>query len=170
MSIVFPNRVFGQEKEAVTSAALIADIDVKPDSREQIIKAFLKTYNSPLAKNAHTFISTADDNRIDYRLLVAISGVESTFGRELPFESHNAWGWGIYGDNMITFTSYDEAITVISTELRQKYINKWKADDVYKMGRLYASSPTWAQRVDYFMTKIEEFALNNPDVALSISL
>ena len=37
-------------------------------------------------------------------------------------------------------------------------MNKWKADNIWKMGRIYAASPTWAVRVDGFMNSIDAYA------------
>lgn len=125
------------------------------DRRVAVLYSFLDGYNSPLKYNAVDFVREADSNRLDWRLVASISGVESTFGKQLPYNSYNAWGWGIYGDNMIRFASYDEAIATISKSLREKYIDTWGAQNVYEIGRFYASSPTWAQRVVYFMNKIE---------------
>ncbi|MBI2074797.1 MAG: glucosaminidase domain-containing protein [Candidatus Levybacteria bacterium] len=140
------------------------------DNRAKILKAFLNSYNSPLADYSDTFVKSADNNKIDWKLLVAISGVESTFGQEIPYNSYNGWGWGIYGDNMIRFSSWDEAIETISKSIREKYINQWGAKDVYEIGRFYAASPTWAQRVNYFMEKINQFEYSNPKKVLSITL
>ena len=159
------------EKASQSSAVLVSKKpESKLDNRASVIEAYLKKYDSPLTPNAHTFVTSADKYDLDYRLLVAISGVESTFGKEIPPNSFNAWGWGIYGDNRINFSSFDGAIETISKALREQYINKWNAGDVYQIGRIYAASPTWAQRVDYFMNKIQAFEVNNPDLILPISL
>ncbi|RJQ36987.1 hypothetical protein C4559_04660 [Candidatus Microgenomates bacterium] len=174
--LVFPQTIFAASMSAAPKiAGNSANIEIKSnpiadDNREKILKKFLEKYNSPLKPVAKTFIAEADKNKLDWRLVAAISGVESTFGKEIPYNSYNAWGWGIYGDNMIRFSSFDEGITVISKGLRDRYIDSWGAKDVYQIGRYYAASPTWAQRVDYFMQKMEEFAINNPENALSLSL
>lgn len=127
--------------------------------RAVILYNFLDKYNSPLKVYSRDFVEKADQYNLDYRLVAAISGVESTFAQQLPYNSYNAWGWGIYGTNMIYFKSYPEAIGTISKSLREDYINKWGAKDVYQIGRFYAASPTWAQRVVYFMSKIEDETL-----------
>lgn len=160
-----------RENEAVMSSKLanvVVEKDV--DNRAKILKKFLQFYNSPLADNAETFVKQADANNLDWRLVASISGVESTFGKQIPYNSYNAWGWGIYGNNMIYFTSFDEAIETISKALRENYIDKWGAQNVYQIGRFYAASPTWTQRVVYFMNKVDEFAVKNPTESLSISL
>ena len=115
-------------------------------------------------------MENADKYNLDWKLVAAISGVESTFGQQIPYSSYNGWGWGIYGDNLIRFSSWTECIETVSKSLREDYADKWKAEDVYQIGRLYASSPTWASRVTYFMNNIQEFALSNSKDSLSLSL
>lgn len=163
--------VYGQEKQAGVSASLdTIQISLERDNRVIVLREFLKSYESPLADNAETFVKEADKNNIDWRLVAAISGVESTFAHQLPAHSYNAWGWGIYGDNVYYFRSYDDAISTISAGLRQHYIDKWGAQNVYEIGRFYAASPTWAQRVDLFMKKIELYSQEVALQKLSISI
>ena len=160
-----------QEKARITSASLSgAEKMENRDARAKILKDYLSRYNSPLADYSETFVKQADENNLDWKLLVSISGVESTFAQQLPYNSYNAWGWGIYGNNILYFKSYDEAIKTISKSLREDYINQWGAKDVYQIGRIYASSPTWAQRVVGFMDKIDKFAQDNPKYHLSLSI
>jgi len=140
------------------------------DSRVKILRDYLNQYNSPLVEYAPIFVKYADKYSLDWKLVAAISGVESTFGQQIPYNSYNGWGWGIYGTNMIYFTSWEDGIKTVSEGLRENYINKWGASDVYEIGRFYAASPTWAQRVDYFMGKISDFALRNPQSALPLSI
>lgn len=170
--LLFPFQIsYAAEKDAGSSAQLsIKSTEIPYDKRIIILKEYLNKYNSPLVDSAETFVKSADIYQIDWRLLVAISGVESTFGHEIPYNSYNAWGWGIYGDNMVYFKSFDEGIETISKALRENYINSWKASNIYELGRYYAASPTWAQRVDSLMNKIEKFAQQKSSTSLSISL
>lgn len=162
---------FAQERLAGSSASVVnQSVDTREDNRIKVLKDYLGFYNSPLAQNSDSFVKYADEYNIDWRLLASISGVESTFGKFLPYNSYNAWGWGIYGDNMIRFASYDEAIKTISKSLREKYIDEWGADDVYSIGRLYAASPTWASRVSYFMQQIDDYQKNSATLTLSVSI
>ena len=140
------------------------------DVRVKILQDYLGQFNSPLVGEASTFVKYADQYDLDWKLVAAISGVESTFGQQIPYNSYNGWGWGIYGTNMIYFASWEDGIKTVSEGLRTNYINKWGAEDVYDIGRFYAASPTWARRVDYFMGRISDFALRNPQSALPLSL
>ena len=154
----FTSTAYAQVAAAGSSAALLKPAAQEAsDSRIRILREYLEKYNSPLVPYAGTFVTVADKYNIDWKLVAAISGVESTFGQQIPNDSYNGWGWGIYGDHMIRFTSWNQGIETVSEGLRNNYINKWGAKDVYAIGKLYAASPTWAVRVEYFMNKIDEF-------------
>lgn len=139
------------------------------DNRARILKAFLQKHSSPLADSAHDFVKNADMYNLDWKLVAAISGVESTFGKFIPYNSYNGWGWGIYGNNVIRFYSWSDAIETVSRGLRQNYIDKG-ATNIYQIGRIYAESKAWPYKVNYFMAKIEEFKSQNEINNLSISL
>jgi len=156
---------------SASSAAFTAEYKVtRQDDRVRVLKAYLAKRNSPLVESAATFVAQADKNQLDWKLVAAISGLESSFGQHIPYQSYNGWGWGVYGDNVHNFASWDDAITTISEGLRVNYMDKWKATDVYSIGKIYAASPTWAARVTYFMNDIEKFEENWADTTLSLSI
>lgn len=140
------------------------------DYRVKILHDYLAKENSPLATYAAEFVSTADKYNLDWRLVAAISGVESTFGKEIPADSYNAWGWGVYGDNVIRFSSWKDGIDTISQGLRDRYINQWGGKDIYQIGSMYAASPAWAGHVVYYMDNIQNYGLRKPTDLLSLSL
>lgn len=167
----FASSESARQKTAGFSANLAsAQSNIEYDARVRVLEKYLEKYNSPLAPSAKTFVNEADKYNLDWKLVAAISGVESTFGHQIPYNSYNAWGWGIYGDNTYGFESFDAGIKTISKSLRENYINSWGAKDVYQIGRFYAASPTWAQRVDYFMRQIEKYQADNPANTLSLSI
>lgn len=166
-TLLFPSKIQAQEQASGSSATLSTILVTRgSDNRAEILRKYLEMHNSPLSPYAATFVSQADLYHLDWKFLVAISGVESTFGTAVPCT--NAWGWGIYGTQTYCFTSYDAAIRTISKDLREKYMDKWGAQDVYGIGSKYASSPAWADHVVYFMNDIQDFALSQ-NVPLSIS-
>lgn len=166
---ILPQKIQAQEK-ASGSSATFHDILAQQalDNRATVLRNYLEAQQSPLAPYAPEFVQQADLYKIDWKLLVAISGVESTFGKEVPCT--NAWGFGVYGDQTLCFTSYDAAIRTISQTLRTQYMDKWKETDIYSIGHSYASSPTWATHVNYFMNQIEAYSLLPENQPLSISL
>jgi len=167
--LVHPQKEYAENPAPILKPLTASVVSVN-DTRVKTLQKFLQQYNSPLSDYAYVFVEEADKNNIDWRLLPAISGVESTFGQQIPEGSYNAWGFGIYGDQTRYFESWEDAIVTISQSIRSDYINKWGAQDVYDIGRYYAASPTWAVRVDNFMQKIEQFGDNNPTASLSLSI
>jgi len=167
---LLPQTTYASSVSASSAAFNAEHKVVQRDERAQILKAYLTKRNSPLVGSAATFVAEADKNQLDWRLVAAISGLESGFGKHIPYESYNGWGWGVYGDNVRNFNSWDDAIITISEGLRVNYMNKWKATDVYSIGKIYAASPTWAERVTYFINDIEKFEENWSNTTLSISI
>ena len=66
--------------------------EVAKDSRVVALERVFTKYNSPLVPLAQTYVDTADKYGIDWKLLPAISGLESSFGIHLMPGSHNAYG------------------------------------------------------------------------------
>ncbi len=165
-----PNTYAAQNASGSSAQLQTTPLTIGQDNRAKFLRGFLEKYSSPLTLYADTFIKNANDYRLDWRLVAAISGVESTFGKHIPYNSYNGWGWGVYGNNVIYFSSWEEGIETVSEGLRINYMNKWKATNVYEIGRIYAADPTWARKVDYFMQKITEFQYQNLTNDLSISL
>lgn len=154
-----------------SSAKLESDlIPMVLDERAKILEGFLQEYDSPLAPYAGDFIKYADEYDLDWRLVASIAGLESTFGKRIPYNSYNGWGWGVYGDNVIRFESWSEGIETISAGIRTRYLKNGQYSDPYVIGPTYAASPTWAVRVTFFMNKMEEYRLKNAKSTLALAL
>ena len=128
---------------------------VSSDVRVTQLTQFLKSYDSPLTPFAADFIKYGDKYGVDWKLLPAISGVESTFGKAIPFNSYNAYGWG---GGEIVFASWEESIGVVTRSLRQNYINRGLTN-VDLIGPVYCPpNRSWEINVKYFMQKLETFS------------
>lgn len=171
ISLIFPAYTQAEIKASGSSAVLArTEISSLEDARVKILRGYLKQYNSPLTPSAETFVRAADKYGLDWKFVAAISGVESTFGKAIPYNSYNAWGWGVYGNNVTYFESFDQGIEIISESLRRDYMDTWGAEDVHSIGKIYAASPTWSQKVTYFMNSIDKYSLSKPEKLLSISI
>lgn len=129
--------------------------EVKTDSRPLILKNFLIKYNSPLIPFTDEIISLADKYNIDWKLVVAIAGVESTFCKAIPCNSYNCWGWnnGRYG-----FLNYSDALQTVSKTLSLHYYNQG-LDTPEAIGPVYAPpSVSWAGKVRFFMGQMPDSA------------
>ena len=134
------------------------DVEFKKVNRKEALEKFFDKYNSPLKSNANTFIKVADEYGIDYRLIPSISCMESTCGKFLINGSYNPFGWGIYGDNVIYFENYDEAITTVGKGLNKGYFAKGY-NTVEKIAPIYTppNSVNWKNGVSFFMNEISKF-------------
>lgn len=150
------------------SSAKLSTISAPKDNRAEVLRNFLDSHESPMAPYAHTFIQEADKNNLDWKLVAAISGNESQFGHLIPPYSNNGWGYGVYGDNVRNFASWDEGIAIVSKALRDDYYDKWGATNIYEIGAIYAEDPMWANKVSHYISQIENF--ESQDSSISISL
>ncbi|MCX7928240.1 MAG: hypothetical protein N2558_00955 [Patescibacteria group bacterium] len=127
------------------------------DTRVIKLRNFLTKHNSPLAPYAEIFVKSADKHNIDWRLVPAITGVESSFGKRIPPKSYNAYGWA---NGKHKFESWESSIEHVTKTLREKYYEKG-ATTIEKIGRKYAPpSSTWSKNVRFFMNQIDQEANN----------
>ncbi|MDO8551115.1 MAG: hypothetical protein Q7S03_00320 [bacterium] len=150
--ILSSSKTYAQSiKTAYPSSALQQPV-LEPDNRVEKLRTFLEKRKSPLSPYSEEFIKAADEQGIDWRLVPAITGIESSFGLRMPYRSYNAYGWnnGVY-----KFSSWEDSIQHVSKVLRKRYIDRG-ATDVWKISRIYAPpSKIWAKNVNYFMAQIE---------------
>lgn len=154
---IFKTAVFA-DNEAAASACLKSNSLQEGfegnDQRFLKLEKFLIFYNSPFGEEEiEAFLSAADKNQLDWRLLPAITGIESTFGRFLPADSYNPFGWGIYGNQVKCFNSYEEAIETVAQGVAQNY----PYQDIYSLAYNYCppNANRWASRVLSFMAQLE---------------
>lgn len=140
--------------EADQSAILTARMVEKPiDCRVLALEKFLSQYQSPLERYAGVFVENADKYQIDWKLVPAIAGVESTFGKHIPPGSFNAYGWN---NGKYYFSSWEESIEVVTKTLKEKYINRGLTTPL-EIAPVYAPpSSAWGSKVNYFMEKIQK--------------
>ena len=125
------------------------------DGRSANLKLFFRKYNSPLYDHAEFIVKTADKYQFDYRLLPAIAMIESGLCRQIPSNSHNCWGWGIYGNTVTRFDSYEDAIETVSRGLRKNYLDRGMTTASQIMASYAPSSTSWANNVNTFLKVLE---------------
>lgn len=141
-----------EQADASASVKTVDGLNSGFDYRVENLRNFLTKFNSPLIPYAKEFVDTADTYGLDYRLVPSITGVESTFGKQIPAKSFNAYGWA---NGNYTFKSWPDSIEIVSGTLRTKYIDKG-APTIAKIAKKYAPpSTTWATKVTYFVGKID---------------
>lgn len=124
------------------------------DPRITKLENYLNSKKSPLAPYAATFVLAADTNELDYRMLPAITGIESSFGVHLIPASHNPFGWG---GGRIYFKDYNEAIFKVANGLKKGYVDRG-AKTVNQIAPIYCppNAQHWAGAVNSIMNQIEK--------------
>lgn len=121
------------------------------DLRAKALESVFEKYNSPLKGYASSYVSLADQYGIDWKLLPAIAGLESSFGKAQLAGSYNSYGWG---GGRIYFNSVEDGIDTVLNGLKTRYISRG-ATTVESIAYIYSESATWAPRVRKFMNEID---------------
>ncbi len=143
------------------SQEIVEDTQVKDsvqfaDGRVANLKRFFRKYNSPLYDQAEHIVKVSDTYKMDYRLVPAIAMQESGLCRVIPNGSHNCWGWGIYGNTVTRFNSYEEAIETVSKGLRVNYLDKGYVTPTQIMEKYTPSSQgSWARGVNFVLESLQ---------------
>ena len=118
-----------------------------PDPRAVRLKTFFCHWHCPISDLTDDFISAADENRIDWRLLPSISMVESGGGR--VYQNNNIFGWA---NGSHPFPSVKASIHTIASKLGRAPL--YRNRDV--MGKLLVYNPDedYADKVVEMMNKI----------------
>lgn len=124
------------------------DIDRK---KVQSVQTFLGRRGSPLAAKAEYIVKSAEIFGIDYRLVPAISIVESSGGKK-TYRRFNAWGWG--GSKGYSFSSWEEGIYTVSKGL-SKYYASGATTPIAIAPRYNPHTPQeWAGKVQFLMNQM----------------
>lgn len=130
------------------------------DKRVKFIKTYLDNYASPLSPFSDTIVTTADKYQVDPYLIVAIAQQESNLCKAIPPDSHNCWGYGIYGEKMTKFKDYSEALDTVTSGIRKNYIDKGLTTPEAIMQKYTPPSVElggpWARGVGQFMAELDQ--------------
>lgn len=98
------------------------------------------------------FLDTQNKYGINAIFLIAISGVESNYGRKPQKNS-----FSIFGTGDRTSKSYAECLDKLGNNLKQNYIKRNKLVTIEKINKKYApSNPKWAGEITKHMKSISK--------------
>ncbi len=119
------------------------------DNRYERLESFFQSFGCPAPHYVDEYLGAADSFAIDYRLLPAISVLESTCG--IYQRLNNRWGWDSARKG---FSSFRAGLQYIARQLSEGhfYKNKSLEDKV----RTYNPNPQYARQVRKLMLKIDD--------------
>jgi hypothetical protein len=137
----------------VAACAAVASDNTLPaaspaDPRGERLEAFFKAYDCPAPLHVDEYLRAADSHALDYRLLPAISLVESTCGAFGKLNNH--WGWDSAQSG---FPSVPAGIEYITAQLAENPSYKGKTLDQ----KLFTYNPYkgYVREVKRLMRQIE---------------
>ena len=135
----------------LAACAAVASDNTLPvvDMRGAHLEAFFKAYDCPAPLHVEEYLQAADSHSLDYRLLPAISLVESTCG---AFERrNNRWGWDSVQSG---FASVPAGIDYITEQLAEN--PRYKGKTIHE--KLYTYNPykSYVRQVELLMQQIED--------------
>lgn len=139
---------------------------VPAEARLTILRDFLASYHSPLVPYASFILETSEKYGLDWRLLTAIAGNESLFGRVMPphpltgGSCHNAWGWGIHSRGTLCFDNWEEGIVTVAQGLKKNYLDQGLITVEQIMLKYapvsVANGRGWDKSINFFMERLEQ--------------
>ena len=153
-SIVYANEYSDIEQinveEIEETVKTISPEQIAHNNKVAKVKKYLSSRGSPLAKYAEEFVKAADYYNIDYRIVAAISIIESNGGKN-NFKQYNAWGWGKSG-----FDSWTDGIWTVSKGIGKYYSLGMTTPRSISKSYCPPSAEKWASKVSYVMSVISK--------------
>lgn len=130
------------------------------DGRAAALRKYLRDQGSPLTPYAELIVKEADIYKLDWRLVPAISGIESRYCRITPVDTNNCWGWrGGPGGTWQKFEDYGVGIKVLTSRMALGYgttLTPYDIEPAY-CPPCAASGHSWARSVTQFMNNMSSY-------------
>lgn len=110
-----------ENASALAEVAEVAGTPPEPparDPRAEALEAYLKRQNTEFYLYADKIVELGDFYSVDYRIIVAIAGVESGYCR-VNFKPNNCWGYGNF-----TWENLDIAIDEYYRKMHKYYFSR----------------------------------------------
>ncbi|HVE75899.1 MAG TPA: hypothetical protein VND22_03925 [Actinomycetota bacterium] len=133
--------------------------DGKVVTSEQV-RAFLESQGSPMATYATEIVLAGNRHGVSPSIIVAIAGVESTFGKYCA--GFNAWGWD---GGRHRWSSWQESIHDYARRLSTAYPS-WSS--VESNARAYnPNTPeAWGSKVNFFVAQLQKHPVVTPEAVI----
>lgn len=144
------HKIYAKEHDPSRVGLYRAEADPRPAQ----MRVILQKYNSPMVGLEEKLIQTAEKYKLDWTLMAAIAGTESSFAKRMPQNCNNPYGWGIYGDNKICFKTLEDSIEGVASGLAKKY----DISSIESIAQTYnkVTTESWISHTTFFMNKIKD--------------
>lgn len=125
------------------------------DNRKEVVINFLNRYNSPAKDKAEAILNIADRSNVDYKIIIAIAGTESSLWKNLNFK-WNAWGWGVWAGKQHgdwKWDTFEQGLESFTGEFARSKYNGMDIEAISRAG--YNNSEHWRATTRYFYSELE---------------
>lgn len=122
----------------------VASPTYEQDPRLERVRKFFEACDCPLSRFAADFLTAADENDLDWRLLPSISIVESGGGKN--YRNRNVFGWNSGKER---FASVGKGIHAVAARLGKSALYREKGTD--QILKIYNPRPDYGRRVKAIM-------------------
>ncbi len=137
------------EYQAISAKLELMDVD---QIKVRKVRNYLAARGAPLASKAEYLVKTAQEFGLDYRLVAAISIIESGGGK-YAYRPYNAWGWG-GSMQAFTFSSWEEGIYTVTRGL-SRYHASGLITPKQIAPRYNPHTPNeWSRKVEFVMSQM----------------
>jgi len=125
-----------------------------------IDRAFAKIDAPAMVGLGNAFVEAERQSGINALFLAAIALHESNKGTSnIARLKNNLFGWGAYDDDPFesayTFATREAGILYVASRLRALYVDSWGLETIDEIGRRYASDTAWADKVYYWVRRLQ---------------
>lgn len=147
--------------------------EIQASTQEQItmrlradkIDAYFRDRNMPLEGYGMKMVQVAEENNIDWRLLPAISVIETTGSKNICKSKEGANNPFGYGSCKIAFDNINESIEIVGRNLggnNPRTASYYKNKDLDGVLKSYNSViPTYNKKIRSVMDRIENYDISN---------
>lgn len=128
----------------------LAEIELQ--SKVDKVEAIFKRYNSPMQGYGRLLVTEAERCGGDYKIITAIAGNESRFGR-IPYKLYNPFG---YLDG-VKYSGWEESIRILSCKISYQYLVPCQNNVscvVIKYAGPNDDKEQWVKNINWFMNQI----------------
>ena len=141
-----------QNIEITSSSSTPALIDHSREDAIQKIENLLNKYSSPMRGYGNIIYDQSVTCGGDYKILMAIAGNESGFGR-IPYKKYNPYGYldGVY------YSGWNDSLTKLSCVISKRFISSCNKDlncIINKYGGSDTNKSKWISNINYFINQL----------------
>jgi hypothetical protein len=149
----YVNEAASSDVQKSASLLISTEIKAQKDDRAKRLSKFLSSRGSPMSGDSKALVKIADKYGLDWRLLPAIAGVESTYGLFVPAGSYNPYGWN---NGAFYFQDWASGSDYVANQINTRWSSMGTITP-WAIGPSYAANPNWASRVSANMSSIDSY-------------